>query len=369
MSHQNNTGPGIETASTTTLTNTDYFLGKLGVIAGGVLAGHVDADRILWIGHSRGGEGVVRAYDRLVTGEYAPRHFGAANIVLVSSIAPTDFFGLARSNPHGVDYHMWVGSADSDVTGAPGCGPCQSYHLFERAQGRRAAITLHGAGHGAFHDGGGNLFADGPCLLNRLTTHTIMGGYLLPLARWFVDGDPASRDFLWRQYEEFRPIGAPPGDATGDPCVTVNLEFKEERRAHDFVVHDWESGGGNLSSSGAAVSWTVDQVVEGRLQDGNQGLVWLDSDPMNGMTRSRLNELGSHGMVLEWSQPSELRFEIVSCESDLSDNGWLSFRACQAARHPWTRREEGDLSFSLRLVDAAGVSQAISLAAYGGGIE
>jgi hypothetical protein len=151
--------------------------------------------------------------------------------------------------------------------------------------------------------------------------------------------------------------------------VTVNLEFKEERRAHDFVVHDWESGGGNLSSSGAAVSWTVDQVVEGRLQDGNQGLVWLDSDPMNGMTRSRLNELGSHGMVLEWSQPSELRFEIVSCESDLSDNGWLSFRACQAARHPWTRREEGDLSFSLRLVDAAGVSQAISLAAYGGGIE
>ena len=61
MSHSNETGPGIETASTTTLENTDEFLGALDAIADGALEGHVDARRIAWIGHSRGGEGVVRA--------------------------------------------------------------------------------------------------------------------------------------------------------------------------------------------------------------------------------------------------------------------------------------------------------------------
>jgi predicted dienelactone hydrolase len=56
MSHENNTVPGIEAASTTTLTNTDYFLGHLNIIADGDLQGHVDARSIVWIGHSRGGE-------------------------------------------------------------------------------------------------------------------------------------------------------------------------------------------------------------------------------------------------------------------------------------------------------------------------
>ena len=61
MSHSNNTGPGIETASTTTLTNTDYIIGNQATIGGGVLNGHIDSHRITWIGHSRGAEGITRA--------------------------------------------------------------------------------------------------------------------------------------------------------------------------------------------------------------------------------------------------------------------------------------------------------------------
>ena len=48
MSHQNNTSPGIETASTTTLTNTDYIIGHQATIGGGVLNGHIDSHRITW---------------------------------------------------------------------------------------------------------------------------------------------------------------------------------------------------------------------------------------------------------------------------------------------------------------------------------
>ena len=69
MSHRNDVGNGNAaatlTASTTTLTNTDYLLGNLATIGGGVLDGHVDTHRIAFIGHSTGGECVVRAYTRL----------------------------------------------------------------------------------------------------------------------------------------------------------------------------------------------------------------------------------------------------------------------------------------------------------------
>jgi len=54
MSHQNNTGPGIETAATTTLTNTEYILANEATVASGKIAGHIDNHRILWFGHSRG---------------------------------------------------------------------------------------------------------------------------------------------------------------------------------------------------------------------------------------------------------------------------------------------------------------------------
>ena len=54
ISHANNTAPGIEAASTTTLRNTNNFLARLDVIDGGVLDGHVDRRRLVWIGHSRG---------------------------------------------------------------------------------------------------------------------------------------------------------------------------------------------------------------------------------------------------------------------------------------------------------------------------
>jgi hypothetical protein len=85
MSHQNNTGPGIETASTTTLTNTDYLIGHQASIGGGVLVGHLDSSRITWIGHSRGGEGVLRAYTRDFTGHFTPANFTVDDVQLVSS--------------------------------------------------------------------------------------------------------------------------------------------------------------------------------------------------------------------------------------------------------------------------------------------
>ncbi len=161
MSHFNSTVPGVEAASTSTLTATDYFLGHLASIGGGIFDGHIDGDRITWIGHSRGGEGVCRAYDRLYDGVFMPEHYTLEDIVLISSIAPNDYLGHADSNPHGATFHLLVGSADGDNDGAPDHHTQSPYHVYERAHGNRQATYVHGADHNDFSGCGPNDF-DGP---------------------------------------------------------------------------------------------------------------------------------------------------------------------------------------------------------------
>ncbi len=366
MSHSNNTGPGIETASETTLRNTDHFLASLDTIAGGVLAGRVDSSNITWIGHSRGGEGVVRAYDRLWDDDYVPRSYSIDSIRLVSSIAPTVFFAQGKSNPHTVDYHLWVGSADADVTGGPSSAVVQSFALLERATGRSAAIVLQGMGHGVFHDGGGSWVASGPCKNGPVKTHKIMRGYFLPLVRYYTEGDPAAKDFLWRQWEAYAPIGKPSND---NGCVVVTYEFQEGPDATLVIDNFQEEPSPHLSSSGEEVYWTVRDLTEGRLDDANTSLGWTTQDPMNGMTRAARAQEQARGIVFMWQEPGVLEFDIPSAERNLADDEYLSFRACQGTRHPSTVSVLEDTTFAVTLIDEAGGEGTIGIDAYGGGIE
>jgi len=366
MSHENNTVPGVESASTTTLTNNDYLLGNLATIAGGVLQGHLDSHRIFWIGHSRGGEGVARAYDRIIDGTYVPVNFTAADIKLISSIAPTDFLGTASANPHGVDYHLWVGGADSDVTGCASSNIVQSFHLHDRAEGRRMSVSLHGVGHGNFHNGGGSTWATGPCLVGTPDTHTIMRGLLLPLALHHLEGNIPSEDFLWRQWEHFRPIGAP----DLNPCVVVDLMYRRGAAEGTFVLDDFQANTiTDLSSSGGAVSATVSLLAEGRLDDEDSNFTW-DGDNFNGFTQGQTSD-STRGMVLEFSGTSDedLSFALPGGEQDVSGWDYLSFRCAQATRHPLTTAVLGDADFTVELSDTHGTASQINIAAYGGGIE
>jgi hypothetical protein len=366
MSHQNETGPGIETASTTTLTNTDWFLGNLALIDGGILDGHIADQTIVWMGHSRGGEGIVRAYDRIHDGLYTPNNFTTSDVVLLSSIAPTVFFGKARTNPHEVDYHLWVGSADADVSGVPTSNTAQSYQILERSAGRRAAVTYQGVGHGSYHDGGGSTVATGPCQVGRTKTHKLMKGYLLPMLAYFLDGDLAGRDFLTRHFEELRPLGAP----TIQPeCLVVNMEFKEGPNSGKLVLDDFESESApEISSSGGAVLSSVDNLHEGQLNDNNSTFTWNAADPMNGMTRGRDNDITT-GVVFDWSAPAWIEWEVPADLADVTDMTWLSLRACQGTRHPMTIAELGDLTFAIELRDSSGSASSIDISAYGGGVE
>lgn len=354
MAHQNNTGPGIDTCSTTTLTNTDYLLGNLDSIEEGVLAGMIDGSRIAWLGHSRGGEGVARAYDKLVDGVYTPTAFSLDDVVLISSIAPTVFLGVDDSNPHDRWYHQIDAAGDGDVTGGPDSGVVQYLRIAEAAAGPRAVHYVQGAAHNDFNCCG---FDDGtgPDLIGRLPAQDMAKATYLGLLEWVLKGNPATADLVRRSYESFH-------DAGIDGDIVVASQYRPDPAGAVFVLEDFQTEPDTaVSSAGTAVTATVESLIEGRLDDANMGLGWSDADPMNGMTLAEDADDLSQGAVFGWSGEASWRVELPVGAEDLRAWTWLSLRAAQGTRHPYTVKTGGPLTFSVTLIDGLGMESTLRL--------
>jgi hypothetical protein len=360
MAHTNNTGPGIDTASTTTLTNTETFLRDLPILGGGVLDGHVDPNTIVWIGHSRGGEGVVHAYNKLVNDiGPQPTTFDENDVIFLSSIAPTMFQGTDETNPHDRNYHIISGTRDGDVTGSVSGGDVTQYYaIFQPGTGEHLVTLVHGADHNDFNCCGfeDSDLTSGPGeIIGRPKAQMVAKSYYLALLDHYVWHRDELFDFLWRSPDRFKPISA--------PAVLAN-EFIPAKTAAKFVIDDFQ---GNpdvaLSSSGGAVASTVSGLVEGPLDDANSDFTWKNSDPMNGMTWSNDDPRPERGIVFTADVGTSLDFSIVADQQDFSDDTWLTFRACQGTRHPVV--DSTPASFVVTLTDANGIESSVDFGAYG----
>ncbi len=369
MSHDNDTGAGVNGAATTTLGHTDAFIDQVeaSAIAGGALTGHLDTSRITWIGHSRGAEGVAIAYDRLFDGSHTPTHFSKGDIRLISSMLPTDHQKTGISEPHDANYHLWTAAGDDDVAGS--ATSSQTFRIHDRATRYRQSTIVQGTGHAWFHDGPEtpSVFT-GPCSIGPTNdlTHLIQLGHFLPLIKHYVEGNIPALDFLTRQYEIFRPIGVP----TGNPCIVVTHEYRNGSPVGNFVIDDYQTQtNSGISSSGAQVNFDVENLSEGRLDDNNSDFAWTASDPFNGATQA-MDTDSSRGVVFDWTDQDRFyEWEIIPGQRDFTDNLYLSFRGAQGTQHPNTLAVLGDLTFSVTLRDIGGISSTISIGAYGGGLE
>jgi len=363
MSHQNDTRPGIEAAATTTLSNTERILAEQATIGGGPLDGHIDGERIVWIGHSRGGEGVARAYDRLHDGEYIPLNFAIDDIALVSSIAPTDYLSTDLSNPHDVTYHLLFGSADGDVCGCPDPEHRGSFHLYERATARRFSTYLHGADHNDFNCCGFDDFTGPPgTAIGRDEAQAVAKATYLALLDHVIDDRIAARDYLWRPHERLKPSGIA-------ATTTIIHELRDAPSVDTLVLDDFQSEPDSaISSSGGAVTGDVTDLLEALLDDGDATFTWDPADPMNGMTRGQATDV-TRGVVFSWSLDDRFYQQATAAgDRDWSAFTYLSFRACQGTRHPETIAELTDLTFMVTLLDTAGTASALTIGAYGSGL-
>jgi hypothetical protein len=365
MSHNNHTEPGIDTAAVTTLQHTDKFIEQLPNIASGVMDGHVDTDNIVWIGHSRGGEGVARAYDRIVDGSWTPINYTLDSLRLVVSLCPT-YFSPGSADTHEANFHLFYTPADADVSGSPSSGSSKPLAILEKADGNKALTYVHGAGHGDFHNGSGSSVQSGPDPIGRPATHTVLLGHLLPLVKLYVEGHEPARDYLTRMWDDFRTIGTPGN-------VVVAREYRAALAVDRFVLDDYQTQTStSVSSSGGAVTFDVEMVAEGRLIDTDSSFVWSPAVPFNGFTRSRFSSAidMARGVVFQWPLGS-MRFyelEVPMSERDFSDDVFLSFRAAQLTRHPNTDAHDDRMSFGVVLRDGSGTSSSMVFGTYAGRI-
>lgn len=362
MSHQNDTVPGIETASTTTLQHTAAIIALQATIGGGAFNGKLDSHRIVWIGHSRGGEGIVRAYDRIFDGTFVPVNYALSDIKFLQSIAPTDFLGTNSANPHSVPYHLIYGASDGDVCGCPDNDIADSFNLFERALAERHSTYVHGADHNDFNCCGVNDFS-GPAgtAIGNAGAQAVAKAAFLAGVKYFIDGQQAAKEYLWRQYEDIRAIGV-------NPAYIVDLDYRDPAAAN-VIIDDFQTNAGtNLSSSGGAVAFTVTNPNEGILNDANTTFTWLTSDPRNGMVRGRSTDL-TKGFIFDWTAAANAEWSVVPAQGDFSGHAYLSLRAAQGTRHPNTVALNGTLVFNVTLVDGNGVTSTINVGAYKGGVQ
>ncbi|MEM1182828.1 MAG: hypothetical protein AAGM22_31070, partial [Acidobacteriota bacterium] len=372
MSHDNDIFSSPATAAVTTIGHTDAFIDQVeaSAIAGGALAGLLDTDNIVWIGHSRGGEGVAIAYNLLFNGTLTPTFFERENIKLISSMLPTDFRvpGFI-ANPRDANYHLWSAAGDTDVSGEAFFNHVQTFHLHERATAFRQSTTVQGTGHAWFHNGPETpTWFEGPCSIGPTNdlTHDILLGHLLPLVLHYVEGVVPALDFFTRQYESFSPIGVP----TGNPCVVVTHEYRNGSGVGNLMIDDFQSQPDtDTSSSAAGVTFDVENLLEGRLDDNNGDFRWTPSDPFNGATQAGTGDT-SRGVVFDWTNENRFyEWEISGANGDFSRYLFLSFRAAQGTQHPNTLAETGDLTFNVTLRDGSGITSRIGIGVAGGGVE
>lgn len=363
MSHQNNTGPGIETASTTTVEHTESFLAQLNLIGGGVLNGRVDGDRIVWIGHSRGGEGVARGYDRLFDGTFTSPNYQLSDIKLLVSIAPTDFLGTNTSDPHAAPFMLLYGAADGDVCGCPDSDIAASFNIFERASSMRQSTYVHGADHNDFNCCGINDFS-GPTgtAIGNTEAQRVAKASILAMIRRVIEGDRSTEEYLWRQYESLRPQSVA-------ASTTVILEWKPEPTTA-FALDSFQTNTTTTtSSSGGTVAYTaVTGVGESLLNDLNTTFTWATTDPVNGSMRARSTD-SSRGLAFDWNAPSSIVWSVPAAQRDFSDDRFVALRAAQGTRHPNTTAELSDLVFTMVLTDETGAQSAVPISAFAGGVE
>jgi hypothetical protein len=360
MAHENETMPGIEAASTTTLTNTDWFLTHLDQVGGGALVDLVDAHAIAWIGHSRGGEGIVRAHTRLLAGGGGtgdvPEGFTADDVRVLVSIAPTVFNSVTMSDPGDVRYHLLAGSSDGDVTGGTQFSEAQSFRLYQAAQGTRSSTYVYGASHEDF-DCCGYDDGQGPDQIEREDAQRIAKAYLLAAVAEGLEDDPTARALLQRD-----PMGVP---ATGFTKGLTTTVLSTWRPAEGMVIDDYQLFGDlGSASSNAAVIFDVTNAHEGLQDDADTQLTWTGSDPMNGMTQAGEAADDAQGIVFEWDAPAYYRYELPTLLRDWREGRFLTLAACQETRNPLTIELDGPLDFSVTLTDGAGVSVTRSIRPY-----
>ena len=178
--------------------------------------------------------------------------------------------------------------------------------------------------------------------------------------RAYASGNKPSLDYFTRRADLFRPQGL-------DPDAVIANEYRPDPDSRAVAIDDFQSATSESEASGgASVTFTVDNVTESLLDDGDGSLTGTGSDAMNGMTQACCDEDENRGVVFEWFyDDAYVEWTLPDGATDLRSFSWLSFRAAQSTRHSNTTTLAAPLDFSVTLVDSTGIESSIWFGQFG----
>ena len=350
--------PGIETSSTTTLQHTSAIIAQQATVAGGAINGKIDASKITWIGHSRGGEGIVRAYDRIFDGTYSPTGYGLTGIKFLCAIAPTDFLGVSSATPHAANFMLLWGAADGDVSGIPSNTVAWAFDLAERSTGFRNTVYVHGADHNDFNCCGTNDFI-GPAgtAISNAGAQAVAKAMILAGIKYHIEGEKPLKEFMWRPSSTLRP---PVIASTTTVVRELVVSVAEVISLDTFQTQTATT----TSSCGGQVIATVANISEAVARDTDASFTWSTGNPHNGSVRATASDI-SRMVAWEWNSPQSMEWRVPAAIQNVSAMDFVELRVGQGSRHPFTVALNGPATFSVVLRDAAGVEVRLSSLAQG----
>ena len=260
------------------------------------------------MGHSRGGEGVLKA--ARLNQQQGLGH----NINALISLAPTDQYGSevlsgAWSKPLFVLY----GSRDGDITGGiwtPGYTvPQTGFALYDRADGAKKSMCfLYKATHNGFittnYDNPGD-----PALITPATQQAFTKAYMNAFFRWHLKNE-AQWDGMFK------------GEWTPGSVSTTGATFQMQYR--DTTLNTVDNFEGALNWQASTIGGTVSQTGLPANPEENK----MCSVMIAGLDPKSPHD--TQGLKLRWDNLNDkLEFSIPAAHKDVSAYSMLSFRVTQ----------------------------------------
>jgi hypothetical protein len=304
------------------------------------------------MGHSRGGEAVVKA--ARLNQQQALSH----NINAIISLAPTDQYGgETLGGPWATPYLAIHGSMDGDVRifqatpfGAGAVTPfdhrCGGPSLYDRANGaKKSMVFVYGATHNGFsttNEGAGG--ANGPQMIQEATQRTIAQGYMNAFFRQKLKGENKWEGIFTGEWQ--------PQATTQAEGGTVKLFVQYANTTLLNIDH--------FEGAHTATSWQTSSIGAAVTQTG------LPANPVENELFS-IDGRSAHdtgGLMCAWnSSGDKIEFAIPAASKNVSAFKMLSFRIGQKAVDA---ANPANLPTNLRvaLKDGSGNERAIRVSAF-----
>lgn len=342
---------GIRLRAWLMLANADWALKNVAILA------DVDATRVYLVGHSRGGQAALDAEYLLAHPKEWPR---ASVLGLVSkdlrgvvALAPTSFDVSSMWTPRAKPVAVLHGTADGDVTGAED-NVLPSLHA-DLAATRSWFARFPGANHNFFNTSW--LPDDSRVVWNPgFAAFVSYARPLLPAAKLVSSTDQreAAAHFVGRFLSSVEADSHFGGPMAAEPARLRNLVV-QVRNPGGFVLDDFETGSGALTSSGTMSSWDPGvTVAELSLRDPRPAIV--------GDAQDRFFQLGK-GSIANWGAAAAITFPVVAGQGDFRAARAVSVRVAQAPAECASRPVLGGYSISLH--DSSGGADSFVLSDIG----